>query len=266
MVLKSHISNVQPEAPGIRPFSWLASVLLLVVVAGVQYLAYHWFIPAYLKRTGQPYLSAYLWVWLSLMGLVLALSLVLYQREGRPLAWPAFASRYRLAAMPGKDWLWALIVLVVAVGCYLGLSATTRWLGAFPVFSAPPLAPAELRPGASEQITQGIFFGMSVCGQWWVVVTYFTGWVCNILGEEFFYRGWLLPRQEQAFGKYAWLINGTLFTFQHWMQPFNFLAIWPGALFMAWVVQRRKNTWIGILQHGLMNFSLFVILVRWVIG
>ena len=53
---------------------------------------------------------------------------------------------------------------------------------------------------------------------------------------------------------------------QHWMQPFNFLAIWPGALFMAWVVQRQRNTWIGIIQHGLMNFSLFVVLVRGVIG
>lgn len=266
MVLRSCVINVQPEAPGIRPLSWLPSVFVLVVIGGVQYLAYHWFIPAYLERIAQPYLIAYLWVWISLMGIVFALSLVLYHLEGRPFAWKAFASRYRLTSMPGKDWLWTLIVLIVAVGFYLWLSATTEWLGAFSVFSAPPLAPAELRPGASENIIPGIFFGMPVRGQWWVVVAYFTGWVCNILGEEFFYRGWLLPRQEQAFGKYAWLINGTIFTFQHWMQPFNFLAIWPGALFMAWVVQRRKNTWIGILQHGLMNFSLFVVLVRWIIG
>ncbi len=95
---------------------------------------------------------------------------------------------------------------------------------------------------------------------------YFIGWVFNILGEEFFYRGWMLPRQELAFGKYAWLVNGTMFTFQHWMQPFNFLAIWPGARFMAWVVQRRKNTWIGIFQHGLLNVVALVMLVQWVSG
>ncbi len=57
-----------------------------------------------------------------------------------------------------------------------------------------------------------------------------------------------------------------MFTFQHWMQPFNFLAIWPGALFMAWAIQRRRNTWIGILQHGLLNVSVLVMLVQWVIG
>lgn len=53
--------------------------------------------------------------------------------------------------MPSKDWLWVLTVLTVAVGFYFGLSATSEWLGASSVFSAPPLAPAELRPGASEK-------------------------------------------------------------------------------------------------------------------
>jgi len=88
----------------------------------------------------------------------------------------------------------------------------------------------------------------------------------NILGEEFLYRGWMLPRQEAAFGRYAWLVNGTMFTFQHFMQPWNFPAIWPGALFMAYAVQRQRNTWMGIVQHGLMNLSLFVYVLRAVIG
>jgi membrane protease YdiL (CAAX protease family) len=57
-----------------------------------------------------------------------------------------------------------------------------------------------------------------------------------------------------------------MFCFQHFMQPWNFLAIWPGALFMAFVVQYRRNTWIGIIQHGLMNFSVLILIVRGVIG
>jgi membrane protease YdiL (CAAX protease family) len=91
-------------------------------------------------------------------------------------------------------------------------------------------------------------------------------WVLNIFGEEFWYRGWMLPRQEVAFGKFAWVINGTMFTFQHWMQPWNFLAILPGALFMSFVLQLRKNTWIGIIQHGLINFGLFIHVLKGVIG
>lgn len=266
MTLKLNIIHLKRESPEIQPLSCRSSIFILGVIATVHYLAYHRFIPAYLEGTGQPYLIAYLWVWLTSMGTILAISVLLYYLEGRPLNWKAFAVRYRLAHMPRKDWLWTLAVLIVAVGFYFGFHATSGWLGAFPVFSPPPLAPAELKPAAVGSITPGIFFGMPVRGHWWVVMAYFIGWVCNILGEEFFYRGWMLPRQEQAFGRVAWMVNGTMFTFQHWMQPFNFLAILPGALFMAWVVQRRKNTWIGILQHGLMNFSLFVVLVRWVIG
>lgn len=101
---------------------------------------------------------------------------------------------------------------------------------------------------------------------WWIPVVYFIGWILNILGEEFWYRGWMLPRQEVAFGKFAWLVNGTVFTLQHWMQPWNFLVILPGALFMSFVIQLRKNTWIGIIQHGLMNLGLLIHIIKGVIG
>jgi membrane protease YdiL (CAAX protease family) len=246
----------------VRPLSWGPSILILVFLGLAYYLAYHSIIPAYLRRTGQPYLIAYLWVWVGSMGVILAAALILYAREDHLPGWKVFAARYRLAHMPAKDWLWSLVVLIVCVGLYFGLSSTSHWLASLPVFAPVPLAPVELRPDTAGNFIQGLFFGMKIQGQWWVVILYFAGWVFNILGEELFYRGWMLPRQELAFGKYAWLVNGTMFTFQHWMQPFNFLGIWPGALFMAWAVQRRRNTWIGIFQHGLMNFSVFVILIR----
>ena len=266
MVNQSISANIKRVEPQVRPLSWVPSSLILLVIGTLYYLAYHYLIPGILGSISRPYLVAYLWVWAGSMGLILAISLFLYLMEGHPLTWKAFAARYRLERMPGKDWLWALIVLIVTAGCYFGLSWTARWLASMPVFAPQPLAPAELRPDATGNTLPGQFFGMAVQGQWWVVIVYFIGWIFNILGEEFFYRGWMLPRQELAFGKYAFLVNGTMFTFQHWMQPFNFLAIWPGALFMAWAIQRRRNTWIGILQHGLMNFSALVMLIRWVIG
>jgi membrane protease YdiL (CAAX protease family) len=57
-----------------------------------------------------------------------------------------------------------------------------------------------------------------------------------------------------------------MFAFQHTLQPWNYLAIWPGALFMGYVVQRRRNTWMGIIQHGLMNLGLFVYVLLGVSG
>jgi membrane protease YdiL (CAAX protease family) len=133
-------------------------------------------------------------------------------------------------------------------------------------FAPHPAFPPDMSPQGAANIKQGILFGMILKGNWWIIIAYFIGWVLNILGEEFWYRGWMLPKQEVAIGKFAWILNGVVFTFQHWMQPWNFLVILPGALFMSFVLQMRKNTWIGIIQHGLLNMALFIHVIRGVMG
>jgi membrane protease YdiL (CAAX protease family) len=93
------------------------------------------------------------------------------------------------------------------------------------------------------------------------VLLYFVGWFFNIFGEEFWFRGYILPRQELAFGKATWLVNGLMFTLNHIWQPWILIAILPSSLLLAYSVQSRKNTWIGILQHGFVNFGLLVFLI-----
>ena len=73
----------------IQPLSWLPSILILVLLGTVYYLAYYVWIPAYLERTGQPYLIGHLWTWGTSMFTILILSLVLFVRERHPLTWKA---------------------------------------------------------------------------------------------------------------------------------------------------------------------------------
>lgn len=249
-----------------KPLGWKASLGILAIFASVLYVTHYILVPRYTEATGKPYLIGYLWGWIVTVGLVFLASVVLYRSEGYPISWRSFATRYRLNGMPKQDWFWSLAVLIVAFGFMLGLSFTAGWLAQIPFFAPHPLFPPELRPDSMTNLSPGLFMGMRLKGQWWIVLAYFIGWLLNIFGEELFYRGWLLPRQEAAFGTYAWVVNGTMFCFQHFMQPWNFLAIWPGALFMAFVVQYRRNTWIGIIQHGLMNLTALVFIVRGVIG
>ena len=108
--------------------------------------------------------------------------------------------------------------------------------------------------------------GLSLKGEWSLVLVYILGWFFNIVGEELWFRSYILPRQELAFGKAAWLVNGFMFTFNHLWQPWILIAILPASLLLAYVVQRRRNTWIGIIQHGLVNLSLVVILIAGAIG
>ena len=258
--------TVMTIAKPLKPLGWKTSFGIYVIFASVLYVTHYILIPRYTESTGKPYLIGYLWGWTLTVGLVFFVSLVLYKLEGNPISWSSFAARFRLDRMPPQDWLWSLGVIVVATGFMLGLSFTAGWLARIPFLSPHPLFPAELRPGAMTNLIADEFMGLTLKGQWGVVVVYFIGWLLNIFGEEFFYRGWMLPRQEASFGKYAWAVNGTMFCFQHFMQPWNFLAIWPGALFMAFVIQSRHNTWIGIIQHGLMNFAVFIFIIRGVIG
>jgi membrane protease YdiL (CAAX protease family) len=251
---------------GLKPLSWWQSFTALFCVAFLYYITHYVFVPYYSKITGQPYLAGYLIGWISTVGIIFLASLLAYKFERNKINLRDFAIRYRLKKMSGKDWLWTIVLILVVLVTYLGLTPVSEWLASFRIFAPHPDFPPEMSPAGISNLKQGVLFGMTLKGKWWIVIAYFMGWVLNILGEEFWYRGWMLPRQEVAFGKLAWLINGTMFTFQHWMQPWNFLSILPGALFMSFVLQLRKNTWIGIIQHGLINLGLFIHVLKGVTG
>ncbi len=247
----------------LKPLGWKPSLFIFLVTSAAIYATHYIFAPAFQAATGQPYLVGYLIGWGVTMALVFTASLVAYKLEGRPFTWGAFSDRFRLSRMNKSDWLWTLVVLLGTLGAYFGLAFTSRWLAAIPLFAPHPAFPQDMVTG---KLIPGELFGMPLQGQWWIVVVYLLGWLLNIFGEEFWYRGWMLPRQELAFGKLAWLVNSLMFTFQHWLQPWNFLTILPGALLAVYVVQRQRNTWITILQHGLSNFILFGYVLLGVMG
>lgn len=84
--------------------------------------------------------------------------------------------------------------------------------------------------------------------------------VSNILGEELCWRGYLLPRQEAALGRTAWLPNGILWCLFHWSFGWPImLTLLPITLFLPWIVQRRRNTSVGVIIHGVFNAAGFIV-------
>lgn len=247
----------------LKPLSWKPSLFIFLVMSAAIYATHYIFAPAFQAATGKPYLAGYLIGWGVNMALIFSASLVAYKLEGCPFTWRVFSNRFRLRRMKQPDWLWILVVLLGTLGAYFGLAFTSRWLAAIPIFAPHTAFPEDMVTG---ELIPGELFGMQLQGQWWIAIVYFVGWLLNIFGEEFWYRGWMLPRQELAFGKLAWLVNASMFTFQHWLQPWNFLTILPGALLAVYVVQRQGNTWITIIQHGLSNFILFGFVLLGVMG
>jgi membrane protease YdiL (CAAX protease family) len=96
----------------------------------------------------------------------------------------------------------------------------------------------------------------------WVFVAWIPLFVTNIVGEELCWRGYVLPRQEAALGSAAWLLNGIMWCLFHWSFGWSvMLMLLPIALLLPWIVQRRRNTWVGIMIHAVFNAAGFMVAV-----
>jgi membrane protease YdiL (CAAX protease family) len=250
---------MKPSLP-IKPMGPLLTAVYWAIPAAILYIT-HYVLAPRLVESGQPYLVAYLTAYVSTMALFLVAALVAYRLEGNAWRWENFKARYRMQQLKGKDWLWALGVLVFIILSYFGLAFTAGWLARSPLFAPHPVFAPEFGPAGAAGRAPGTFMGSSITGSLGVALVFMVGWFFNIFGEELWFRGYILPRQEQAMGGRAWIANGLMFTLNHIWQPWNLLMILPGALFGAWVVQRRANTWILILVHGLANAILLVVIL-----
>ena len=96
---------------------------------------------------------------------------------------------------------------------------------------------------------------------WWVALVYLVALFVNIAGEEIAWRGYLLPRQEQTHGQWAWLVNGLMWVFLlHAVLRWMYLGLLPTGLVTPFVAQRTQNIWTAVIIHGTGNL-VFLILI-----
>ena len=98
-------------------------------------------------------------------------------------------------------------------------------------------------------------------GAWWFLALFVVSALLNT-GEEFLFRGVLLPKMDRVFGRWSWVANGVLFGFYHLHQPWGILAgAIGGALFFALPAHRFRSTWMAVIVHsGQSVFFTFLIL------
>ncbi|HMB62929.1 MAG TPA: CPBP family intramembrane glutamic endopeptidase [Eudoraea sp.] len=78
------------------------------------------------------------------------------------------------------------------------------------------------------------------------------GLLLGAIGEELFWRGYLLPRQEKQLGKKAWVFNGLFWALSHILvyNPVRILFIAFGFSFIA---SRYRNITYTIVLHLVIN-------------
>lgn len=206
-----------------------------------------------LDRAGVPlFLNFLVSLGIPLSLLILA-SCVAYRREGRPWEWSAFRDRFRLGAMKGSTWLWAI-----------GLSVFMILAPGFLTFSSVWVTQIAPMPDALSQmlnIQPGAFMGIPLAGAWWVFLGYLVYVLLNVFGEELWWRGYIFPRQELAFGKWAWVVQGIFWNLFHSFFYWELIALLPGCLALAFVAYKSKSTWPGIFAHFASNLPTLIIIL-----
>ena len=186
-----------------------------------------------------------------LAALLLVAALVAFRLEDRPSTWTAFRDRMRLSRPTRTVWLWTLAALVVAFGATILIAPIAETYLGLPLVTIP----AETK-AFGDSMNAG-FPEIELSGRWdvllWLV---FSLAVLNVGGEELWWRGIILPRQEVVFGSWAWAVNGILWNLFHiarYDTLGSMVIFFPATLSIAYVTQRTRNTWSGIVVHLIFN-------------
>ena len=213
----------------IKPMRLWQSVLFFII-PGLYGVFAHYVVFPTIVRLGISEENAYNTVLLSVFLVLIIATFIALRVEGWSLSWATMRDRLRLQRMTAADWKWTLSFLVL----YLLLGLVLNILAQF-VYEQLGFWPSD----ADIPLTNIPFL---------LVVL-----VANILSEELWWRGYILPRQELEHGRSAWIVNGVLWSFFHifkwYAVPFMLLKNWM----LPFVVHRTKNTTPAVIIHFVSN-------------
>jgi membrane protease YdiL (CAAX protease family) len=235
-----------------QPLGWGASLLYFGIPAAALFAAFHGLMP-WLIAKGISFFYAFAFsLGLPLSGM-LAAALIATRRERHSLNWANLQSRWRLQDMNGRSWLWTIVVLLIAFVAYGGLTAVQNSLAVQGLIPIPDGLPTFLDPRqdvGGDNISHA--FG-DIQGDWMVLVVYLALLFVNVVGEEAWWRGYILPRQELAFGRWTWVIHGVMWNLFHVFKWWDLIALLPVTLLLTFLVVRLRNNTPGLVFHALFN-------------
>ena len=258
-------SSVRGKIMTLKPIPLWQSLAIFGLPGLAIYFGTHELVPR-LVQSGLPLIFS--WT-LCVVGPIVLNALIIvgwYVFQERP-DWHEFRARFRLGPVR-KSFLWSIpLTVFIILLLNQALAWTIPYLSNFPL-TAPPAFIPELFSNAYESLGASgkarTFLGFPIePSSWWLVPFWIFFWVfLAVVSEELVWRGYVLPRQELVYGKYAWLVNGFL-----WNVPFHLYTIhsfasdFPLYLILPFLSQNTKNNTVGILIHALLVSLALIILL-----
>jgi membrane protease YdiL (CAAX protease family) len=270
MRLAQYTLNENIRQSGIKALGFVGSVILFGIPTVLMFFSFHMGIP-YLENLGLTPFKAFIVANTIPMALMFVAAMVAVIQEQSitdlPALQDALRTRMRFPRLTFKAILLGFglyVVMLIAGGLFGLLNRLLLQTGIIPL---PEYIPLLLDPRAAIGIdTLTDFVGGQLAGNWGIAVLFGMQLFFNIAGEELWWRGYILPRQEFAFGRWAWLIHGLLWWSFHMFKWWDLVTVLPIVLILSYMAQRTKNNWVPTIAHLLANSLLVLIVLAGVLG
>lgn len=231
------------------PLSFLQSIPYFMIPSLVIGIMSWWGIGA-LSSKGVPMIWSFTGLFVGCLATLGCIGIILAKKEtDKPSMDRLWLKPFRIS-----DVFIGIVVGVVGLVVYKELQGVTNWL--------LNLLPFGLPPWQYQIFGDGTFFGIPVEQKPWLIAVFLTIYLANVVGEEIWWRGYILPRQVIGIGSNAWLANGLLWALFHMFQPWDIISLIPIALGISFISQYRKSAWIGIVAHGVLNSIGWIPLIK----
>lgn len=227
----------------LKPLGFVASYSIYFAAALLMFVLTKYAIPYLSNKTGLE--TILFWFIVGGFGIftpLIVIGVLLLKSEGYKLSKSTITERLRFKKLTKQDVLWSIGGLVLVMVISGGLMKLIE-LVVGKIDTSPPFM-------AFEPLSQG---------RYWLLAIWAPYWILNILGEEFFWRGVMMPRQELVFGKNTWIIHGIGWGLFHIAFGWQLLiTLIPLIFIQSYIVQKTKNSWVGVIMHGGLNGPSFI--------
>lgn len=236
----------------VKPLNFFQSVVLFGLSALLFRLCVYGLFPWLLTR-GLMEFWAFILSYSLPLSVMIGTTFALVRNEGNLQHW---RTRLRLNRITSKEIVLCIGLFVVGFLLTGLLLPTARYIASIQFLSPPSFLPDILNPNKTipGQHLEN-FMGVTLKGSYWVVVVYFFFLTfLNIMGEEFWFRGYILPRQELFWGKKTWIYHGMLWSLFYFpIYPWTIIYLLPTTLTVSYASQKFRSTWGGFIIHYLGN-------------
>lgn len=240
--MSGYKSETKNRKDNLKGLGFLPSFSIYILASIAMLIQTRYLIPFLSYVTGMEIvLSWFIVAALGIFSPLLLLAFFIIKHEGFSLNRETWRGRMRFSSLSAKDWAWSIGSLII-IALLSALMMKTISLFVDKIEHAPPFM-------AFEPLT---------ADRYWLLLAWLPYWILNIMGEEILWRGTMLPRQEIAFGKWTWLVHGTGWALFHVAFGWQLLlTLLPIIFIQPYVVQRRKNSWVGVIIHAGLNGPSF---------